>query len=113
VDLQGLVANPPGTHVSKTTGNPLPWQIAARVLEIIDASVGAESRTLETGAGVSTALFALKGCEHTCVVPWTSERDRLQAWGSQQACRSSASRSSASRRSRYCRGSSPTRSTSS
>jgi len=83
VDLQGLLANPPGTHVSKTTGNPLPWQIAARVLEIIDASVGAESRTLETGAGASTALFALKGCEHTCVVPWTSERDRLQAWGTQ------------------------------
>jgi hypothetical protein len=83
VDLQGLLANPPGTHVSRETGKPLPWQIAPRVLEIIDASVGPDSRTLETGAGVSTALFALKGCAHTCVVPWTSERDRLQAWGAE------------------------------
>jgi Methyltransferase domain len=81
VDLQGLLANPPGTHLSKETGKPLPWQIAPRVLEIVDASVDPESHTLETGAGVSTALFALKGCAHTCVVPWTSERDRLQAWG--------------------------------
>jgi hypothetical protein len=83
VDLQGLLANPPGTHVSKATGKPLPWQIAPRVLEVIDASVGPDSQTLETGAGVSTALFALKGCVHTCVVPWTSERDRLHAWGAQ------------------------------
>jgi hypothetical protein len=81
VDLQGLLANPPGTHVSMATGERLPWQVAPRVLELIDASVGPESRTLETGAGVSTALFALKGCRHTCVVPWTSERDRLLAWG--------------------------------
>jgi hypothetical protein len=83
VDLDGLLANPPGTHLSRETGEPLPWQIAPRVLELIDASVGADSRTLETGAGVSTALFALKGCAHTCVVPWTSERDRLQAWGAE------------------------------
>jgi predicted O-methyltransferase YrrM len=83
VDLQGLLANPPGTHVSRETGERLPWQVAPQVLELIDASVGPGSRTLETGAGVSTALFALKGCDHTCVVPWTSERDRLQAWGAE------------------------------
>lgn len=83
MDLQGLLANPPGTHVSTETGERLPWQIAPQVLEIIDANVGPESRTLETGAGVSTALFALKGGKHTCVVPWTSERDRLQAWGAE------------------------------
>ena len=83
MDLQGLLANPPGTHVSRETGERLPWQIAPEVLELIDRGVGPGSRTLETGAGVSTALFALKGAEHTCVVPWTSERDRLQAWGAQ------------------------------
>jgi predicted O-methyltransferase YrrM len=83
VDLQGLLANPPGTHVSKETGERLPWQIAPQVLELIDAHVGPDSRTLETGAGVSTALFALKGAAHTCVVPWTAERDRLHEWGEQ------------------------------
>ena len=83
MDLQGLLANPPGTHVSRETGERLPWQIAPEVLELIDRSVRADSRTLETGAGVSTALFALKGADHTCVVPWTSERDRLEAWGEQ------------------------------
>jgi hypothetical protein len=83
VDLEGLLANPPGVHVSRATGKRLAWQIAPQVLEIIDRSVGPGSRTLETGAGMSTALFALKGCEHTCVVPWTSERDRLEAWGAE------------------------------
>jgi len=80
VDLQGLLANPPGTHLSRQTGEPLPWQIAPRVLEIVDASVGPESRTLETGAGVSTVLFALKHAAHICVPPDPVQIDRIQAY---------------------------------
>lgn len=81
MDLEALLADPPAAHVSKKTGKRLPWQIAPQVLELIDEHVDAQSATLETGAGVSTALFALKGADHTCVVPWTTERDRLLEWG--------------------------------
>jgi hypothetical protein len=80
MDLAGLLARPPGAHLD-AAGNRVPWQIAPRVLEVIDSEVGPESRTLETGAGFSTGLFAIKRCEHTCVVPFTSEIERLKSWG--------------------------------
>jgi predicted O-methyltransferase YrrM len=37
-------------------------------------------RTLETGLGVSTALFATIGTDHTCVTFLQDEVDRLLAW---------------------------------
>jgi predicted O-methyltransferase YrrM len=79
MDLDGVLANPPATHRDRED-RPLAWQIARRVLEFLDEHVTADSRTLETGAGLSTALFAAKGAEHTCVVPFTSEIERLQTW---------------------------------
>jgi predicted O-methyltransferase YrrM len=37
-------------------------------------------RTLETGLGISTALFADLGCEHSCVVGDADQVERLRAW---------------------------------
>jgi hypothetical protein len=42
------------------------------------------ARTLETGLGMSTALFALWGTEHTCVVA-EQEVDVLRAWADERA----------------------------
>ena len=39
------------------------------------------TKTLETGAGVSTVLFALKGTQHTCIVP-----DQTQVQGIKEIC---------------------------
>jgi Methyltransferase domain len=80
VDLTGLLADPPGAHLD-SEGNRFRWEVASRVLEIMDRHLGPGSRTLETGAGVSTGMFAIKGCEHDCIVPWTSEIERIRAWG--------------------------------
>jgi len=48
------------------------------VLRLIDASISEGSTTVETGAGISTVLFALRGARHTCVVPDPAEADRIR-----------------------------------
>lgn len=48
---------------------PVSWGIDADVLREIDATIERGSRTLETGAGLSTVLFAAKACRHTVVCP--------------------------------------------
>lgn len=42
------------------------------------------ARTLETGLGISTALFAVWGTEHTCVVWDQREVDVLRAWAQER-----------------------------
>src|SRR5690606_34506162 len=49
-------------------------------LRFINAHVGPGSKTIETGAGCSTVLFALKGCQHTCIVPDQPLVDRILAF---------------------------------
>ena len=47
---------------------------------MIDETVAEGAATLETGAGLSTVLFALKGADHTCVVPFGTQIARIRAW---------------------------------
>lgn len=79
IDLDQLLSRPPALHIAPN-GRPVPLEIGEQVMRVIDAHVDAGSRTLETGAGLSTVLFALKGCEHTCVVPWGAEIERIRGW---------------------------------
>jgi hypothetical protein len=37
-------------------------------------------RTLETGAGASTLIFALGGAEHTAIAPWSDEMDEIRKY---------------------------------
>jgi predicted O-methyltransferase YrrM len=79
VDVETLLANPPSLHVDPE-GRPVPFEADPRMLRRIAASVGEGSRTLETGAGLSTLVFAVAGCEHTCVVPFVEEVERIRGW---------------------------------
>jgi predicted O-methyltransferase YrrM len=79
VDLDTLLSNPPALHLD-AAGNPVPFEADLRVLRRIADAVGPGSRTLETGGGLSTLVFAVRGCEHTCVVPFETEVQRITAW---------------------------------
>jgi hypothetical protein len=59
-----VLADPPQVHpCAKGT-----WSTDPACYEYMATLVKPEARTLETGLGVSTVLFALWGCQHTCVV---------------------------------------------
>lgn len=49
------------------------YGIEPEVLSFIADNVGEGSRTLETGAGCSTLVFAIRGCDHIAVTPSRSE----------------------------------------
>ena len=68
VTLQELLADSPPLHrVAPNIGTS--FQLSEQALRFIDQNVDRSSRTLETGAGISTVLFAMKEANHTCVVP--------------------------------------------
>src|SRR5215831_18703462 len=77
--LDELLNDPPKVHVwepGKPTSSGLPRDFFAFIAE----QLGPASRTLETGAGISTVVFALKRAQHTCVAPDGAEIDRLKAY---------------------------------
>ncbi|HEY8739842.1 MAG TPA: class I SAM-dependent methyltransferase [Candidatus Dormibacteraeota bacterium] len=65
MNLEDLLATRPLFHVHEN--QPHSWQLSTDVLKFIDAEVLPGLRTIETGEGYSTVLFALKRCHHTCV----------------------------------------------
>jgi hypothetical protein len=66
----------PKLHGSDTT--PRSFAISDQLIDFIDGFVGEDSRTLETGAGVSTILFALKRTKHICIAPAPAEVARIR-----------------------------------
>lgn len=56
------------------------YGIGKEVLRFISDHVGQGSRTLETGAGCSTLVFALLKAEHTAVTPSEGEIDRIREY---------------------------------
>jgi hypothetical protein len=56
------------------------WKLADDVLHWLDRNVQRGQRTLETGCGYSTILFALKGTRHTVISPIVEEHQRIRQW---------------------------------
>lgn len=50
------------------------------MLRFLDRHVGPQSQTLETGAGLSTVVFAGSGTSHTCVTPGDHEVERIRSY---------------------------------
>ncbi len=83
MNLQDILNQPPQLH-QDGSGESVSWGLVEEVLRFIDARVTADWATLETGAGLSTILFALKGAAHTCVTPNSPEVERIGAYCRQQ-----------------------------
>lgn len=69
--IESLLNSCPAVHGDVTYG------LETETLRFIDRHVSAGSRTLETGSGLSTVLFAYRGTRHTCVTPWQLEVARI------------------------------------
>lgn len=73
-----LIAEPPHIHGFKASGEEQRWGLAADSLRILAGLLQPGWHTLETGAGVSTILFALSGARHICISPAPQEHDRIR-----------------------------------
>ena len=67
--IERVLADPPQVHPPASGV----WSTDPACYKYMATLAKPGSRTLETGLGVSTALFALWGCQHTCVVHSESE----------------------------------------
>jgi hypothetical protein len=74
--LEDILRDPPQLH---GRGNVL-FALSDDALRFIEGEVGESSATLETGAGLSTVVFALKHTRHTSVVPDAAQADRVRAY---------------------------------
>lgn len=74
--VKRVLADPPRVHPCENGA----WSTDPACYEYMATLVRPEGRTLETGLGVSTVLFALWGCQHTCVVYSKSEVTACQQY---------------------------------
>ena len=77
---ESLISDPPNLHGVSEQGSPHAWGLNREALQALSQTVQPGWRTLETGAGVSTVLFAIKQTHHTCVVPSSEEPERIRSF---------------------------------
>jgi hypothetical protein len=77
--IDRLLADPPGVHlmVAGDETHLGVWQTERECYQLLAAGAGPGTRTLETGSGISTVLFAALGTQHCCITPLGEEVDRL------------------------------------
>jgi hypothetical protein len=78
--VERLLADRPNLHAWAATGEPTSWAVNADVLRYMEKRLKPGMQTIETGAGYTTVLFGMKGCQHTCVTPASNEADAIQAY---------------------------------
>jgi hypothetical protein len=79
IKIPELLENPPLIH-EEASGKLTSWQLSDQVLYYINENVDENSITLETGAGISTILFALKSSHHICISPSQEQIDRIKKY---------------------------------
>lgn len=79
MDLERFLRDAPPFHVDPD-GRPVLWGAGDALLAFLQSSVQPGHRTLETGAGLSTLVFAARGARHTCVTPGVHETEQIRAY---------------------------------
>jgi predicted O-methyltransferase YrrM len=76
-----LIAQPPAVHGDEAVGEErMTHGLSTPALRFLAATVESGHRTLETGSGYSTIVFASAGSEHTVVVPNEFEGGRIREY---------------------------------
>jgi methyltransferase family protein len=83
MDVERLCELAPRLHTDNG-GRPISWAMSRPMLTIIERLVGPGSRTLETGAGYSTVIFAARGCAHTCIQPDPDQAETIRHFCAEQ-----------------------------
>jgi predicted O-methyltransferase YrrM len=74
--VRDLCRHPPRVQQGGSRAYPVATEVALYLAD----TVGPGSRTLETGCGLSTAVFALRGGRHLCITPEADEVIRILAY---------------------------------
>jgi SAM-dependent methyltransferase len=76
-----LLADPPAIHEMGPAESALGvWSTDRSCYEFIASNCERDAQTIETGLGISTVLFALRGANHVCISPAPREVDHLRAY---------------------------------
>ena len=77
--VERLLADPPVVHPMDRSANPEMgvWSTAPDCYRFLAEHCPPGTRTLETGSGISTVLFAALGAHHRCVTPGPEEAERM------------------------------------
>lgn len=82
MNIYDLIDNPPKLH--KWDGEATSsWKLADVELLYLSEQVSEGMKTIETGAGMSTIVFAMKETEHICIVPDEEEVNRIKSFCAQ------------------------------
>jgi hypothetical protein len=83
VSLEELFADPPAVHSVAPEGQGSELVVKRTetgCYEFLDRHLCEGDRTLETGLGLSTVLFALRGAHHLCITPVEQQVERLVSY---------------------------------
>ena len=79
MNVQELLADLPKPHGPENARTDI-YRLEDAMFDFLDQRLCRGMKTLELGAGSSTVIFAIKGTQHTCIVPDQKQVHRIQEY---------------------------------